>query len=76
MRNKNVRLGQGKKCLGSFPLKVANHPLCYVLDIECTLSQVGIVNFIQGFGVTCGDFLENPFDIAQVGLQLPKHFVD
>ena len=76
MRDQNVRLVQSKECFGTFTLKVANYALCNVLDIERALSQVGIIDSIQGLGVSRGDFLENPFHIAKIGLQLPKHFVD
>src|SRR5260370_37435454 len=76
MRNQNMRLGHGKKCLRCFPLEVANYPLCHVLDIERTLSQVGIIDFIQRLGIPRGDFLENPLPIATISLQLPEYFVD
>ena len=76
MRNENVRLAQGKERLGSFALQIANHALCHVLNIQRTLSQIGIVDLIQGLGVTRGDFLEDPLDIAEIGFQLPQHFVD
>ncbi len=64
MRNQNVRLGQGKKCLRSLPLEVTNYPFCYVLNIQRALSQIRIIDLIQGLGVTRGDFLKNPFHIA------------
>ena len=64
MRNQNMRLGQGKKCLGSLPLDVANYPFCYVLDIQRAFSQIGIIDLVQGLGVPRGDLLENPFHIA------------
>jgi hypothetical protein len=76
VRNKNVRLAQGKKRLGSFALQIANHALCHVLNVQRTLSKVRIVDLIQGLGVTRGDFLEDPLDIAKIGFQLPQHFVD
>src|SRR6266478_9724476 len=76
MRNQNVRIGESKKCLRSFTLEVANYAYCHVLDIERALSQVGIVDFIQGLGVPCCDFLENPFHVAKISLQLPEYFID
>src|SRR6266511_2221167 len=76
MRNQNVRHGQGKKCLRSFTLEIANYPLCHVLDIERARSQVGVIDFIQGLGIPGGDFLENPFHIAKISLELPEYFVD
>src|ERR1700730_3447153 len=76
MRNQNVRLGESKKCLRSFTLQVANYAFCHVLDIKRALSQVGIIDFIQGLGIPCGDFLENPFHVAKISLQLPEYFVD
>jgi hypothetical protein len=66
VRNKNVRLAQGEKCLGSLALQVANYAFGHVLNIERTLSQVRIVDLIQCFGVTGGDFLKNPLDIAKI----------
>ena len=76
MRNENVRLAQGKKRLGSFALQIANHAFCHVLNIERTFSKVRIVDLIQSLSVTCGNFLEDPLDIAKFGFQLPQHFVD
>src|SRR6266404_2203430 len=76
MRDQNVRLGQGKKCLGSFPLQVANYALRDVLDIERALSQVRVIYLVQGLGIPRGNFLENPFYVGKVGLQLAEHFVD
>src|SRR5437879_10693302 len=76
MSNQNVRLSQGKKCLRSLSLEVANYPFCYVLNIQRALSQIGIIDLIQGLGVTRGDLLENPFYIVQIGLQFAEHFID
>ena len=76
MRDKNVRLGQCEKRLRSFPLEVVNDTFCYVLNIESALSQVRVIDLVQGLGISGGDFLENPFHIAQIRLQFPKHFVD
>ena len=69
-------LAQGKECLGSLALQVANHSLCHVLNVQRTLSQIGIIDLIQCLGVTRGDFLKDPFDIAKIGFQFPQHFVD
>ena len=76
MRDQNVRLGQCKKCLGSFSLQVVNYTFGDVLNIKRALSQVRVIDFVEGLGVPRGDFLENPFHIAKIGLQLPKNFVD
>ena len=76
MRNENVQLAQGQKCFGSFALEVANDPLCHILDIERALPQIRVVNFTQSLGVTRGDFLENRFHVAKIGLQLAQHFID
>jgi len=76
MRNQNVLLGQGKKCPGSLSLQVVNYTLGDVLNVKRALSQVGVIDFVQGLRVPRGDFLENPFHIAKIGLQLPKNFVN
>src|ERR1700758_1104975 len=58
MRDQNVRLVQSKECFGTFTLQVTNYTLCNVLDIERALSQVGIIDSVQGLGVSRGDLLE------------------
>ena len=45
MRNQNVGLGQGKKCLGSFALQIANYSLRNILNVECAFAQVRIIDF-------------------------------
>ena len=45
MRDKNVRLAQGKKCLGSLALQIANYSLRYILNVECAFAQVRIIDF-------------------------------
>src|SRR5256885_9477531 len=59
MRDQNVRLGQCKKCLGSFSLQVVNYTFGDVLNIKRALSQVRVIDFVEGLGVPRGDFLEN-----------------
>ncbi len=47
MRNQNVRLAQGKKCLGSFALQIANYSLRNILNVECAFAQIWIIDFAQ-----------------------------
>jgi len=76
MRNQNVRLAQGKKCLGSFTLQIANYSLGDVLNIECAFPQIWVIDFAQGLSVTRGDFLERPLHIAKIGLKFSQNFID
>jgi hypothetical protein len=76
VRNKNVLLGEGEECLGSLALQIANHSLCDVLNVQRTLSQIGIIDLIQCLGVTGGNFLKDPFHIAKIGFQFPQYLVD
>ncbi len=76
MCDENMRLPQGKKCLGSLPLKIANHPLCDVLDIKRPLAQIRVVDLAQGLRVTRCDFLEHPLYIAKIGLKFSQNFID
>ena len=45
MRNQNMRLGQGKKCLGSFALQIANYSLGNILNVECAFAQIRVIDF-------------------------------
>ena len=76
MRNQNVRLAQGKKCLGSFPLKIANYSLRDVLNVERAFAQIRIIDFAQGLGITRGDFLKRPLHVAKIGLKFSQNFID
>ena len=76
MSNQNVRLAEGKKCLGSLPLKIVNYSFRDVLDVERAFAEIRVVDFAQGLGVTRGDFLKRPFHVTKIDLKFPQNFID
>jgi len=70
-----VRLGQRHKRLGRFALQITDHAFGHILNVERALAQIWIVNLAEGFGVIVSHFLENPFHITEIALQLAEHFV-
>ena len=76
MRHQNVRVTGCQQRLGCFALKIPNDPARDVLNVERAFAQIGVVDLAQGLHVVGSDFLENPFYIALLGLELAQHFID
>ena len=76
MRHQNMRLRYGQERLCRFALQIPNHAPGHVLDIDSALAQIRIVDLAQRVGVTLRYFLKNIFNVAAVGFEFAKHFVD
>src|SRR5262245_51029992 len=76
MRSQNVWLTEGKECLRSFALEIANHALRNILNVERAFAQIRIIDFAQRLGIARSDFLERPLHVAKIGLKFSQNFIN
>src|SRR5215469_17010209 len=68
-----LQIGEGP---GGSSKEVSNDATGNVMDIECALAEVGVVNFTQRTGISVRDLGEDKLDVVSLSLQRSKDFID
>ena len=74
--DKNVRFTWKRHRFWRLSLQIANDAAHDILNVQGAFAQIRIVDFAQCLCVAAGDFLEDRFDLDQIGLKLAQDFVD